>query len=196
MPADHVHFNGSVNLGDAESVMREIASRVPSGLRRIPDGETGDRGNWIFFQLQKFLQGKLLKSATITGIGPGRVAMLSAYGIDTADDIVTERVAQVPQFGPVLTDRLVGWRRDMERAFVYDSSRPLPREAVDRIEKDIEDARRRVVEDLRRALRDLRAAKVSESATAKAAAQRMGEATRALRQAEADVIAATGKVPV
>jgi hypothetical protein len=29
---------------------------VPSGLRRIPDGETGDRGNWIVFQLQKFLQ--------------------------------------------------------------------------------------------------------------------------------------------
>jgi hypothetical protein len=56
VPVDHVHFNGSVNLGDAELVMREIASRVPSGLRRIPDGETGDRGNWIFFQLQKFLQ--------------------------------------------------------------------------------------------------------------------------------------------
>ena len=56
MPADHVHFNGSVNLADAESVMREIAARVPAGLRRIPDGETGDRGNWIFFQLQKFLQ--------------------------------------------------------------------------------------------------------------------------------------------
>jgi hypothetical protein len=56
MPPDHVHFNGSVNLADAESVMREIVSRVPSGLRRIPDGETGDRGGWIFFQLQKFLQ--------------------------------------------------------------------------------------------------------------------------------------------
>jgi hypothetical protein len=55
MPADHVHFNGSVNLDDAESVMREIASRVPSGLRRIPDGETGDRGSWIFFQFQKFV---------------------------------------------------------------------------------------------------------------------------------------------
>jgi hypothetical protein len=56
MPPDHVHFNGSVNLADAESVMREITSRVPSGLRRLPDGETGDRGNWIFFQLQRFLQ--------------------------------------------------------------------------------------------------------------------------------------------
>jgi hypothetical protein len=56
MPPSHVHFNGSVNLADAESVMREIVSRVPIGLRRIPDGETGDRWNWIVFQQQKFLQ--------------------------------------------------------------------------------------------------------------------------------------------
>ena len=27
MPPDHVHFNGSVNLADSESVMREIATR-------------------------------------------------------------------------------------------------------------------------------------------------------------------------
>ena len=60
MPPDHVHFNGSVNLVDAGSVMREIVSRVPAGLRRIPDGETGDRGNWIFFQMQKFQQSPLL----------------------------------------------------------------------------------------------------------------------------------------
>ena len=56
MPVDHAHFNGSVNLSDAESVMREIAARVPSGVRRIPDGETGERGTWILFQLQKFMQ--------------------------------------------------------------------------------------------------------------------------------------------
>ena len=56
MPPDHVHFNGSVNLAGAESVMREVASRVPSGLRRVPDGETGDRGSWVFFQLRGFLQ--------------------------------------------------------------------------------------------------------------------------------------------
>jgi len=56
VPQDHVHFNGSVNLADAETVMREIAARVPAGLRRIPDGETGDRGNWIQFQGQKFMR--------------------------------------------------------------------------------------------------------------------------------------------
>jgi hypothetical protein len=40
LPA-HVHFNGSVNLAEAESVVREIVARVPSSVRRIPDGETG-----------------------------------------------------------------------------------------------------------------------------------------------------------
>jgi hypothetical protein len=56
VPPTHVHLNGSVNLADTDSVMREVVSRVPSGLRRLPDGETGDRDNWINFQLQKFLQ--------------------------------------------------------------------------------------------------------------------------------------------
>src|SRR6201987_5908783 len=56
MPTDHVHFNGSVNLTDTESVMREITTRVPSGVRRIPDGETGDRAGWIFYQAHRFLQ--------------------------------------------------------------------------------------------------------------------------------------------
>lgn len=30
--------------------MREISSRIPHGVRRMTEGETGDRGNWVFFQ--------------------------------------------------------------------------------------------------------------------------------------------------
>ena len=56
MPPSSVHFNGSVNLPDAETVMREISSRIPSGVRRMTDGETGERGYWILFQIQKFAQ--------------------------------------------------------------------------------------------------------------------------------------------
>jgi hypothetical protein len=60
MPPTYAHFNGSVNLADTESVMREIVSRIPVGLRRIPDGETGDRDNWILFQMRKSLQSPAL----------------------------------------------------------------------------------------------------------------------------------------
>ena len=88
MPADHVHFNGSVNLADAESVMREIISRVPSGVRRVPDGETGDRGNWIFFQMQKFLQSPSLVAARPLEAAEGDYAQVPqlrlADGVDPA----------------------------------------------------------------------------------------------------------------
>lgn len=146
-------------------------------------------------QLQHFLQAQLIKSARIEGIGPSRVTMLSAYGIDTAADIETHRVQQVPRFGPVLTNRLVAWRKEREYEFVYEPSRPLPREAVIRLEKEIEDAQRRLVDDLRRTLRALQAAHASETAAAGTAARCLSTAKSALVQAEADVLAATGRVP-
>jgi hypothetical protein len=54
MPPASVHFNGSVNLPDTETVMREISARIPRGVRRMTDGETGERYYWIMFQVQKF----------------------------------------------------------------------------------------------------------------------------------------------
>ena len=56
MPSRSVQFNGSVNLPDAGTVMREISTRIPTGVRRMTDGETGERGYWIQFQIRKFLQ--------------------------------------------------------------------------------------------------------------------------------------------
>jgi hypothetical protein len=47
MPATGVHFNGSLNMPDGETVMREISARIPRGVRRMADGETGERNYWI-----------------------------------------------------------------------------------------------------------------------------------------------------
>jgi hypothetical protein len=70
MPPTTVHFNGSVNLPDAETVMREISSRIPRGVRRMTDGETGDRNYWITFQTRKFEQMPEFE----------KVAVVQAYG--------------------------------------------------------------------------------------------------------------------
>ncbi|HWK29857.1 MAG TPA: hypothetical protein VNS09_25035 [Solirubrobacter sp.] len=74
MPPTSVHFNGSVNLPDAETVMREISVRIPAGVRRMTDGETGERGYWISYQIAKFLEMPEFES----------VAVGRAY--ETADD--------------------------------------------------------------------------------------------------------------
>lgn len=65
MPPSSVHFNGSVDLPDAETVMREISLRIPSGVRRMTDGETGDRANWISFQIDRFMQMPEFETVTV-----------------------------------------------------------------------------------------------------------------------------------
>ena len=48
--SDRAHLIGSVPLADCEHVFRQVAGELGPYLRRLPDGETGQRGRWIFFQ--------------------------------------------------------------------------------------------------------------------------------------------------
>ncbi len=55
MPPTDVHFNGGVNLPDVETVFRELADHVGDVAHAYPDGEPGDRQNWIVFQFPSLL---------------------------------------------------------------------------------------------------------------------------------------------
>src|ERR1700747_370330 len=48
--AGRVHRIASVPLPNCEEVFRRVAGELGPYLRRLPDGETGERGRWIFFQ--------------------------------------------------------------------------------------------------------------------------------------------------
>ncbi|MBF6467448.1 hypothetical protein IU427_19985 [Nocardia beijingensis] len=48
-----VHLCGSVPLADARTVFSEAALRLGKHVKRIPDGETGIRDNWVVWQLPK-----------------------------------------------------------------------------------------------------------------------------------------------
>jgi len=52
MPAttDRALLIGSIPLDDAEQVFRQVGGTLGDCLARIPDGETGERGRWVFFQ--------------------------------------------------------------------------------------------------------------------------------------------------
>jgi hypothetical protein len=49
-----VHLVGSVPLGRAEEVFTRSAEILGDRLRRIPDGETGPRSDWILWQYPVF----------------------------------------------------------------------------------------------------------------------------------------------
>src|SRR5215472_18238527 len=51
-----VHLVGSVPLNNAEEVFRAASSTLGDRLRRVPDGETGIRKNWIGWQINYLAQ--------------------------------------------------------------------------------------------------------------------------------------------
>ncbi len=53
---DLLYFAGSVPLPDSEDVFRALSSEVGQFLRRMPDGETGERTLWIKFQQRMLLE--------------------------------------------------------------------------------------------------------------------------------------------
>ncbi len=53
-PAHGAHLVGSVPLASAEAVFTAVAAAIGDRLRRIPDGETGPRSDWIVWQLPVF----------------------------------------------------------------------------------------------------------------------------------------------
>jgi DNA-binding helix-hairpin-helix protein with protein kinase domain len=88
-------------------------------------------------QLNRFLDRFELEDAKIEGIGPGRKRTLESYGIETAEDIVPQRVSAVPGFGPKMIERLMKWRKSIEAKFVFDPRKAVDPRDVAKIEQDI-----------------------------------------------------------
>lgn len=70
-------------------------------------------------QLHTFLEKYPIRRAKIRGIGPSKIATLSSYGIDTAADVVQNRVVAVPGFGAVSAVPLIQWRQRIASRFVF-----------------------------------------------------------------------------
>jgi hypothetical protein len=49
---ERLHLIGSIPLGTGEEVFRTLARELGPHLSRMPDGETGERSRWVYFQGQ------------------------------------------------------------------------------------------------------------------------------------------------
>jgi len=52
---DRLHLIGSVPLDSSEQVFRRLGEELGPYLRCLPDGETGERSRWVYFQRQMLL---------------------------------------------------------------------------------------------------------------------------------------------
>ena len=85
-------------------------------------------------QLQRYLQQQLIRTHSISDIGPKRKATLAMWGIVTAADVTVQALAPVQGFGPALKTTLVGWRQALEQRFVFNINEAVPKPDRDAFE--------------------------------------------------------------
>ncbi len=91
--------------------------------------------------LKIYLERYFIENAEISNIGKKRALVLASYGVETASDVSYERISSIPGFGPVLTQKLVEWRKTLEIRF--QQYRPSPKDLAALNGVDQKYARRR-----------------------------------------------------
>lgn len=81
---------GSVNFPDAETTMRSAAEVLGPLLKRIPDGEVGDRFHWIAFQADRLAATPGLERV---GAAPVRLRQLDVRPLRIADGVSASDLA-------------------------------------------------------------------------------------------------------
>ena len=88
-------------------------------------------------QLDHFLDRFELEDAKIDDIGPGRKRTLASYGIETALDLVPNRIGAVPGFGPKRVERLMKWRQSVAAKFRFDPTKPVDPRDIAKVEQEM-----------------------------------------------------------
>lgn len=89
------HLVGSINFDDAETTIRTAAEHLGDRLKRIPDGEVGERFHWIAFQPERIAQAGGIERV---GDAPIPLRMLDMRAIRIADGVAAEDL-ELPPLG-------------------------------------------------------------------------------------------------
>jgi DNA-binding helix-hairpin-helix protein with protein kinase domain len=137
-------------------------------------------------QLHQHLDLHYVRAASIQGITPALKSSLASFNIETAADVSEAAVSDVPGFGKVRTRRMLDWKNEVARKFVYKPAADLNPAAVAMIEAKFASGRFRIAKEFTAAHSELeRRIRQHNEITARVKAV-ADEAVRALAQARAE----------
>jgi DNA-binding helix-hairpin-helix protein with protein kinase domain len=136
-------------------------------------------------QMREYLDRQLIARAGIQGIGPGRVAALQAYGIESALDVRPRM--NVPGIGDVYRRRLLEWRRLCESNFHFNAAAPIPPQEIQQLNARMTTLRNQLVSDLKQGPQNLANLGAGARGRIVQLEAQLDVAVRRLAQAAADV---------
>lgn len=106
------------DLEEAKTKLLDIPNERQRGLNKLKAKREAN-------QRFRHLDGFRISRANIRYIGVSRKAVLASYGIETAADIDSTSILNIPGFGLAYKDSLVNWRRSIEQKFRFNPNEPI-----------------------------------------------------------------------
>ena len=153
--------------------------------RRLQTLVANRRSRELYLYLDKFD----IDNATISGVGPGKKAMLESFGIDSAADVTTASVMQVPGIGPKTAANLVAWRRGVEARFRFDPQSQLDPRLVAELDREMAAKRDALESELRQGPGKLNHLRTTIEHRRQVLAHAIQQAAEELGSAKADLAA-------
>ena len=104
-PSERLHLIGSIPLDSSEQVFRRLSEELGPYLSRMPDGETGERSRWVYFQ------GQMLRAHPDMEIDP----TVPPYPFVQWDGKVVREINQV-RFKPSVDPNKVAFETSYDKA--------------------------------------------------------------------------------
>jgi DNA-binding helix-hairpin-helix protein with protein kinase domain len=103
-------------------------------------------------QLIFYLKGFPLRRAEIKHLTEAQIKELNKAQIVSADDISDADFRRVPYFNPLHKNRLLAWRKELEKDFVFRFTPQIKQQIEEKIEAEFEEKRRRLETEIRNGL--------------------------------------------
>ena len=155
--------------------------------RKYADRVSAMRAQARSNQLHRFLERFPIASAKIDGIGQSRKDTLVSFGIVSAADATQSNLRAVPGIGRVMAGRITKWRSGIESRFVFDPNRADDPQEIARINRQIDQERSHLEQQLVQRLGELQLLAKRVDAERQAARGRLYSAAQSLAQATVDV---------
>jgi DNA-binding helix-hairpin-helix protein with protein kinase domain/Tfp pilus assembly protein PilF len=143
-------FNGNLSL------IREKISEHHQLQRKSREKVKLLRDEVFHYKLGVYLSSFKIADAKIVGVGQKNLELLRSFGIRSAVDVEGKRLGSLPPIHNEIKEKVLEWRRNLERKFEYNPDAELPEVEQNRLTLDFTEKRGKIEREIENLLIGLR----------------------------------------
>ena len=149
-------------------------------------------GSVFQYKLDSYLASFKISDAKIAGVTAKQINLLKGYNLRTAADVDGKRLGSLPPAHNEIKEKILEWRKSLERGFVYDPNTEIPEAEQKRLSEGFTEKRGKIEREIENLLVSLRSGSTLLRQRQQHLSAKAETLARQLLQSESDLAAAGG----